>query len=421
MLYSKATEDLTWDDVISFCDRRVSENAYLDYKENFPNNLEKTVAAIANTFGGIILIGIEEDKENKPVLPIKGIQFKRGLEEQVISTILDTITPPIIPEIKVCPDSQAQRAVVVIRIPQSHQTPHAINSNTKVYVRTGNRNDGQDWESLATVERIKWLLDHRRKSVDFKQSLLEKAQNRFVKCYTDEQLSKDKMAAYSINSNGEIAFPSAVFTISMCPVFPKNPFLTPPEIKGLYDKIQVRDYFGTDTYFPFPYSKAGTIVSDGCIKFSASVEEERFWHTELNIFGLYYYKQSVVFSPDETNNNASIRAGELFCRLDEFIDSSAKFYSEIGYQGLLDFNVRLENIFSYKRNVPLQKWPNDPFQTKPLSASDKDVFYTDIALSGALLEQKRRLICNSAKKIAWNYGWDLQESTIDGYFTKAKG
>ena len=38
---------------------------YLDYKRDFPRKLEKTISAMANTFGGIVLIGVEEDDQSK--------------------------------------------------------------------------------------------------------------------------------------------------------------------------------------------------------------------------------------------------------------------------------------------------------------------------------------------------------------------
>src|SRR6266849_6417511 len=105
MLYVKPADQITWNDIESFCQQGLPEGAYLDYKEDFPKNLEKTIAAMANTLGGIILIGVEEDKQTtKPILPLKGIEFQRGLEERIMSIILTNITPPIFPEVVVCRD-----------------------------------------------------------------------------------------------------------------------------------------------------------------------------------------------------------------------------------------------------------------------------------------------------------------------------
>src|ERR1700690_200309 len=175
-LYRKQIEQITWDEIETFCQQGIAEGAYLDYKADFPENLYKTIAAMANTFGGIVIIGVGEDKDNKPVVPLTGIEFKKGLSERVMNIILTNITPPVFPEIQPCPSADGEKALVLIRIPQSHQGPHAVMKNTKVYLRTGNRNNP---EELADIDRILWLVDHRRKSEQLRERLLVKANDRF--------------------------------------------------------------------------------------------------------------------------------------------------------------------------------------------------------------------------------------------------
>ncbi len=51
MLYTKAIDEITWDDVELFCKEGIEENAYLDYKREFPNNLYKTISAMGNVLG----------------------------------------------------------------------------------------------------------------------------------------------------------------------------------------------------------------------------------------------------------------------------------------------------------------------------------------------------------------------------------
>ena len=70
MIYTKSISELTWGDVEEFCRQKVGEGAYLDYKEDFPTHLYKTISAMANTFGGVILIGVEEDNDRTPKLPL---------------------------------------------------------------------------------------------------------------------------------------------------------------------------------------------------------------------------------------------------------------------------------------------------------------------------------------------------------------
>jgi hypothetical protein len=411
MLYSKSINDITWNDVNSFCERMLSENSYLDYKREFPNNLETTISAMANTYGGIILIGVEEDrKENKPILPLQGITFERELETRVMDIILSNISPPVFPEIHVCPDGQGEHAIVVIRIPQSHQTPHAINKNTNVYVRTGNRNKSHDLEEIATLDRIDWLKEGRRKSEELRIFLVNQSEARIKRIYSDEKLKTGQAVKSEKSFRGDLRFPPGVLTLSICPLFPKEPFMAPPEINKLYSKV-----LPSSSIFQLHHNPAGVIVSDGSYNSKVSINGESFWHTEFNIFGLFYYKQSHIFND---GNIGVIRIDEILCRLDDFLDSAVKFYNEISYRGALEFIIKLENIRDDETVIYLGKLPplsqvTDNISSAPL---DNHVYYSDVVLVGALTEQKMTLIYNSAKKIAWAFGWDLTETILDSHY-----
>lgn len=82
MIYTSTIDQITWDDIVEFCQQGRTEDAYLDYKRDFPSDLANTISAMANTMGGIIIIGVQEDAESKPALPVTGIDFTRGLEER---------------------------------------------------------------------------------------------------------------------------------------------------------------------------------------------------------------------------------------------------------------------------------------------------------------------------------------------------
>ena len=47
--YTKGIYDIEWADVEAFCNTKVSENTYLDYKREFPTDLAKTAPHCWNT------------------------------------------------------------------------------------------------------------------------------------------------------------------------------------------------------------------------------------------------------------------------------------------------------------------------------------------------------------------------------------
>ena len=314
-LLTKPINDVTWDNVEGFCQQRTPEGAVLDYKEDFPNNLEKTLAAMANTLGGIVLIGVEEDTENRPVVPVKGIEFKRGLSERVINIILSNITPPFIPDVTVVSDTTKKRALVVIRIAQSHQTPHAISGNTQVYLRTGNRNKP---EELASIDHVEWLMDGRKKAEQFRDRLYRQAETRLTALHL-ETLERRKKAREEVSA----VFPESWMLLSMCPLFPKDRLIDPPAMYEVYRDSEVDLYRGQPT-FP-PQEGSYRIVQDGFVR---QGDDGDVFHLELNSFGLYFYKQSIAHAyPDQPQK--IIWSSQIFRRLGA-CPSNHRFFSRQG-------------------------------------------------------------------------------------------
>ncbi len=60
-LLTQPAEHITHQDVMDFCDQQVGETTDLDYKREIPRDLAKHIAAMSNRYGGLIIIGVEED------------------------------------------------------------------------------------------------------------------------------------------------------------------------------------------------------------------------------------------------------------------------------------------------------------------------------------------------------------------------
>src|SRR5689334_21206073 len=146
-MFSIPIDNLTWQDVNNFCQARPREGLILDYKLDFPRRLDKTIASFANTYGGHILIGVDETATGEPVLPVAGIQLQEGLRERVIAIALDAIYPPVYPQVRVVEfrssDAAAapDRAVIVIRVHESEAAAHAVDGGRSVYLRVDNISD----------------------------------------------------------------------------------------------------------------------------------------------------------------------------------------------------------------------------------------------------------------------------------------
>ena len=408
MIYTKPANEITWDDIESFCQQGIPEGAYLDYKQDFPKDLAKVIAAMANTFGGIVLIGIEEDDENKPITPVTGIPFKRGLSERVTNIILSNLTPPVFPEIAVITNGDRSQAIILVRIQQSHQTPHAIKDNTKVYLRTGNRNKP---EELARVDQIEWLRDYRRKSEDLREDLYTRAKARVATLY-NRHLERE----FNIQQIAELKdwAEHGWLTIFLCPLYPKDILALPPQINGeVLPKVKVHARYGMSN-FPM-FSSHSRIVHNGVL-IHFSEEAKRAFHVELNSFGSYFYKQ-IVLRDRRLGEMHGRRLPyiEIFSRLNEFMGSSVRFYRMLHYWGPLQFRVHLGRIDRF----PLDPHPIDMLD-EPLPLSpDIELEFDDTVLASDLESEGERLVFEALRRIGWAFNLDFRRDHLLSFYAKA--
>jgi hypothetical protein len=186
-LWHKPIHLLDFQDVDGFCKAGWEENDRLDYKGEWPSDLAKTVAAMANSVGGTIILGVDADtKTNKPIWPPvpvvpprAGLPMTAGLTERVIQVSRDNIFPPLIPEVSPAIPNQHLNghAIVVVRVPESKDAPHATDAKRHVYVyeRTGNQNNPHQ---PADIEYIERLIRRRQQNEEIRERLIAAAINR---------------------------------------------------------------------------------------------------------------------------------------------------------------------------------------------------------------------------------------------------
>jgi hypothetical protein len=400
MLYTSPIDSITWNAVEEFCAQGIAEGTYLDYKRDFPTELARTIAAMANTLGGVILIGVEEGVDGKPKMPLVGVPLDRGLAERVTNIVLTNITPPVFPEVAVCSDASKTKAILVIRVPQSPETPHAIRQNTRVYLRTENRNNP---EELATLDQVEWLQSKRTRSIALRDHLFTEAIQR-----------SDILFGQVVRSQGvrKQAFgePPANLMLRVVPQFPGQQFKSPPELRSVLRNIQVRDYYGTDDVFPLGGSNAVLLQNGAYVgTILDAVTGKRSYYTELSVFGQLFYRQTLVTKMGEQN---LIRASELFCRLDEFTTSSKKFFEQIGYQGFVLLSCSIYGAHS----MPLGQWGPEERGLPISTCPDESIGYESSFLVSDWENESHRAVLAAARTIGWAYNWDISDSLVDRYY-----
>ena len=294
--------------------------------------------------------------------------------------------PPVFPEIQVCQNPSGDRAVVLIRIHQSDQAPHAIAGNTRVYLRTGNLNNP---EELARINEIEWLKNRRQKSEDLRESLFTRA--------------KDLAARRPRPGN------CPWLTLALSPLYPVKPFIDPPGLLALRWETQVEN---RGISFPQPDYKGGVLAQESVI-----IEDPIELHsayTEMSVFGLYFTQQYLLGNRQNTSDLEPLMYLEqVFIALSQLIGSGAKLYSRVGYWGPLWFRLQLDDL----RNLRMM---GSPFFhiLDARSCRDPYVHSSEVLPNPPNDAEKLEFLIHTARNVAWCFGWDLNKENLKQYFEK---
>lgn len=171
-LFKLPIHEITYEDIRLFVEQKIPEGRMLDYKKCLPKNISKTIAAMGNTDGGIILLGVEEEKEQEEgrrSFPgkIVGIKDEKNVKQSVINQSYAILQPGFdlqIHEVSI-PDKKGY-SVVIIRVelegvssfPIFHQQDKAI------YVRL------DEQTRKADLEQIKHLFKRENKNENHYQN-----------------------------------------------------------------------------------------------------------------------------------------------------------------------------------------------------------------------------------------------------------
>ena len=127
------------------------EGKTLEFKRDLssPKNLLKTLVAFANTAGGRVIVGVED--QTRAAL---GVESPLDEEERLGSMIADSIEPRLVPNIEMV--TVDGKTLLILEVYLSNSRPHYIRSEGAeqgVYVRLGSSNRQADLELIDELRR----------------------------------------------------------------------------------------------------------------------------------------------------------------------------------------------------------------------------------------------------------------------------
>lgn len=388
MLFNKPVHELTFNDVVAFCKRGLPENKQLDYKYMLPKNHEKfakTIASFANAMGGTIIVGVQDDKNDKPAPPFVGIAYHEKVRNSIEDIIQTYIDPVVFVDVNICVNKRGDRMFVVIDIPQSNLTPHLVGKSKRAYVRTGQASRP---EAIVHPDKLPWLLDHRQKSERLRHILYDKAESHF----------ENYLKTCSVSAAGE-----SISTLSLLPLYPQEALTSYTQLPALVQASATRAPYGVMANPDYPQKS----VQDGI----AVISNERglYKMTEFNTYGLIMNKQ--VVSQDELVNghiSQSIHLETLGQNLVLFFLTARKFLEKISFSGLVQFRFKISNtrgkraLFGKKQATVLEDYLR----------LDRNLFITDLQTG------LPNLLANILHEAAWSLGLQLKPEDIDTLITQ---
>ncbi|MGW6197147.1 AlbA family DNA-binding domain-containing protein [Kribbella sp. NPDC055110] len=126
-------DDLTSDHIQSLVTNSVSEEFDLDFKRELYGKADKDrrslagdVAALANTAGGVVILGVEENKQAVAV-DAAGVALS-GAEEERMRQIIGSLAAPVptFDIIRVADSADPDHGYYVIAVPRSTRAPHGV-------------------------------------------------------------------------------------------------------------------------------------------------------------------------------------------------------------------------------------------------------------------------------------------------------
>lgn len=156
MIYRKF-EEITFEDIQALFDNEVAESRTLEYKSILPHDGESEkvpflagVCALANTDGGDIIFGIEDEK-GIPI-ELKGVNIQDQDKEilRLENSIRNGIEPRLMQIHSRFVESPDHKRFLVLRIGKSWNSPHRVSHNSKFYKRNSAGKYSMDISEIRT-------------------------------------------------------------------------------------------------------------------------------------------------------------------------------------------------------------------------------------------------------------------------------
>lgn len=409
-------ETLTFEDVALFCKEGFPEGVQVDYKKEFPKNgFAKHLAAFSNMRGGVIIIGVEEDKKTGLPVAWKGVS-EDAKQIEKIHQMACNVDP--IPSYKVCATDKVDgKYFVLIRINEGDEAPYYVQNDSNVWVRTGNVSNSIN---IASPNELELLFGKKKKAEKARNLYLKMAEEVYENALKREEENRKRQielakrkgdgSEKAIYSN-VLGSDASLCRISVQPHFPAEALLKPQEIKENLHEIQFNSHgymFPQDHMLPNPQG----------LFFFGQDYDGRIECQQIYGQGLIHLVYDV--REEDESGRKFVPCWRIALKLFEMLQFAKSFYAKSGYQGGLDGFISLDNM----ENVYIDKlkvrhgfsFDNDDKSLLPY-------YKLDIRIDTNILKNEdslKKWYVDTLRELHWYFGYDnIQDSAVDSFLREA--
>lgn len=341
-ILNKPINIFSFEDVVAFCKTGHPEGVEIDYKRDYPpKGLQKHIAAFANTRGGIVILGVEEDSKTGKPVKWDGIADDAKLVERANQESCNLSPLPSCQIHKTNPNKDG-RVFILIRVLEGDKTPYYVQNDPNIWIRTGNISTPID---ISSPEWTELLIGKQEKATKARNNYLKMAGVVFEEALKREERKRQRLIAEAKEKNDgsdknyyqkQLGTDVGMCEITILPYFPREALITPQEI---IDKVEAYVY-SKGSYEGFPDRNLEPIP-EGALHFKHSyngyvecqqVYSKGLLYNKLDVMRVDEHGRKVIF--------LSFLAGRLFI----ILKTAQNFYGSFGYQGVLKLSVSLSNV-----------------------------------------------------------------------------
>ncbi len=418
-ILTKKLSEFSFDDVVSFAEEKNSEGMQLDYKEELPDKMKlaKLVCAFANTRGGVIVVGIRENRKTGEPTKWEGIDD--GRHDEYIAQVIGNISP--IPSFGVHKTNDNNGKVfLLLRIYEGNETPYYAHNDSNIWIRTGSTKKSVN---IASPEHIELLFGKREKAQISRNNNKNRAElnyKSFLKSADRErkneiEVEKQNYEAKKIHLEDGDTLPPfksqifqhnlginvAMLDITLQPFFPQTELIRPLDIETLIQESEFRTRFAS---FPSRATHWDSI-SEGMIHLSWKRRDGGIDSQQVFANGLMSTSTNVLKTGE--GGAPTIYLSWFAAQLYVTLSGAGKMYEKLGFSGSILGTMEINGMENVYIDPAIRTmWPEP--RTSVFAQRSWDIAIDTMTLSNE--SDLKEYVAEKTRDIHWSFGFkDLQK------------